>query len=89
MSIFKRHDRDVFGGYIMCELDKLFFENGIIMDLDDKDEPLEMDSLAFASLMISIEEFYNIIVPTDMLLYEKWATISLIEKNITDLKESK
>ena len=64
----------------MFEINKLLFENGIVMDSNDKDVPLEMDSITFASLIISIENYYNITVPTDMLLYQKWKTISLIEK---------
>lgn len=71
----------------MLEINKLLFENGIVMDSNDKDVPLEMDSITFASLIISIENYYNITVPTDMLLYQKWKTISLIEKNIIDLKQ--
>ena len=70
----------------MTDINKLLFENGIVVDSNDKDDSLEMDSIMFASLIISIENTYNIIVPTDMLLYEKWKTISLIEKNILDLK---
>ncbi len=69
----------------MIEINKLLFENGIVMDLNDKDVPLEMDSIAFASLIISIENYCNVTVPTDMLLYQKWKTISMIEKNIIDL----
>ena len=68
----------------MFEINKLLFENGIVMDPNDKDVSLDMDSITFASLIISIENYYNITVPTDMLLYEKWKTISLIEKNIID-----
>lgn len=64
----------------MFEINKLLFENGIVMDSNDKDVSLEMDSITFASLIISIENYYNITVPTDMLLYQKWKTISLIEK---------
>lgn len=71
----------------MFEINKLLFENGIVMDSNDKDVSLEMDSITFASLIISIENYYNITVPTDMLLYQKWKTISLIEKNIIDLKQ--
>lgn len=71
----------------MFEFNKLLFENGIVMDSNDKNVSLEMDSITFASLIISIENYYNITVPTDMLLYEKWKTISLIEKNIIDLKQ--
>ncbi len=70
----------------MTEISKLLFENGIIVDENNKDEPLEMDSITFASLVISIEDYYRVIVPTNMLLYEKWKTISLIEKNILKLK---
>ena len=71
----------------MFEINELLFENGIVMNSNDKDVPLEMDSITFASLIISIENYYNITVPTNMLLYQKWKTISLIEKNIIDLKQ--
>ena len=71
----------------MFEINKLLFENGIVMDSNDKDVPLEIDSITFASLIISIENYYNITVPTDMLLYQKWKTISLIEKNVIDLMQ--
>lgn len=70
----------------MTEICKLLFENGIILISDNKDDALEMDSITFASLIIAIENHYDIIVPTEMLLYEKWKTISLIEKNIIDIK---
>ena len=73
----------------MIEINKLLFENGIVMDSNDKDVPLEMDSITFASLIISIENYYNITVPTDMLLYQNWKTISLIEQNITNLKKQR
>ena len=69
-------------------IDKLFNENGIITDTDDRNSPLEMDSITFASLMISIEDAFNIVIPTEMLLYEKWKTINLIEDNIIALLEN-
>ena len=71
----------------MNDINKLLFENGIVMDSNDKDVPLEMDSITFASLIISIENYYNITVSTEMLLYEKWKTISMIEANIIDLQQ--
>ena len=70
----------------MKEIDKLLFENGMVIDSEDEDAPLEMDSITFASLVISIENHYGITVPANMLLYEKWKTKTMIEKNIAYLQ---
>ena len=67
---------------------KLFYENGIYVDLDDKEEKLELDSLSFISLIISIEEIYSIEVPIEMMQYEKWANILLIEENIKTISNN-
>ena len=72
----------------MIEISNVLFENGIVIDPNDKEDPLEMDSITFVSLIISIENYYNITVPTDMLIYQKWKTVSLIEKNIINLKNA-
>jgi acyl carrier protein len=67
-------------------LEEILLENGIVTDLNESDEPLEMDSITFASLVISIENQYGITVPSNMLLYEKWKTKTMIERNITNLR---
>lgn len=67
-------------------LEEILLENGIVTDLNESDEPLEMDSITFASLVISIENHYGITVPSNMLLYEKWKTKTMIERNITHLR---
>ncbi len=43
-------------------LEEILLENGIVTDLNESDEPLEMDSITFASLVISIENHYGIFV---------------------------
>ena len=64
---------------------KLFYENGIYVDFDDTEENLELDSLTFISLITALEDMYDVEIPLDMLQYEKWKNISLIEKNIKTL----
>lgn len=66
-------------------IEQLLFENGIIADVKNLDEPLQMDSLMFVSLIISIEETFGITVPIEMLQYEKWKSIKLIMDNIKEL----
>lgn len=66
-------------------IEKVFFECGIIIDEEDWMHDLDMDSIDFVSLIVSIEETFGITVPPDMLLYEKWKNVSLIEENINHL----
>lgn len=66
-------------------IEQLLFENGIIADIGNLGEPLQMDSLMFVSLIISIEETFGITVPIEMLQYEKWKSIKLIMDNIEEL----
>ena len=38
-------------------------ENGIYIDEEYKDDPLEMDSISFMSVMTGLEEAFNIYIP--------------------------
>ena len=66
-------------------ISQLLFENGIIVDTDNPNESLEMDSITFASIIISIESTYHLTGPLDMLLYQKWKTVAMIKNNIEQL----
>ncbi len=70
---------------IYKKIEKLLYENGIIANAEDMGETIEMDSIMFVSLIVSIEETFDITVPVEMLLYEKWKSINLITENIENL----
>ena len=70
---------------IYKKIEKLLYENGIIANAEDMGETIEMDSIMFVSLIVSIEETFDITVPVEMLLYEKWKSINLITENIVNL----
>ena len=66
-------------------IEQILFENGIVADMENTDDSLPMDSIMFVSLIISIEEFFDIKIPIEMLQYEKWKNIKLILNNIKEL----
>lgn len=66
-------------------IEQILFENGIVADMENTDEPLQMDSIMFVSLIISMEEAFGITVPIEMLQYEKWKSIKLIMENMKEL----
>jgi acyl carrier protein len=70
-------------------LENILLENGLIVGEDEKNESLQMDSLTFASLILSIEEKFNLTVPIDMLLYKEWETVNIIESEIIKLLSQK
>ncbi len=66
-------------------IEQILFENGIVADMENTDDSLPMDSIMFVSLIISIEDFFDIKIPIEMLQYEKWKSIKLILNNIKEL----
>jgi len=43
---------------IYKKIEKLLYENGIIANAEDMGETIEMDSIMFVSLIVSIEEVF-------------------------------
>lgn len=63
-------------------------QNGIYIS-DDWDEELEFDSITFISTVVCLEEVFDVEVPDDMLLFEKFRTFRLylesMEKVLLDV----
>ncbi len=59
--------------------------NGIFFDEDGLDQPLEMDSLTFVTLIVDIENTFGIIYPQEYMVYDKALTLLRLEEVITPL----
>ena len=47
------------------KLQKIFEKNGIFVDEDEREDPLEINSLQFVKLLVSIEEEFSIQIDED------------------------
>ena len=65
----------------------LLFSCGIVVDMDHKDADIPMDSLMFISMIVEVENQYNVQIPSEMLLYKYWNSYNAISQNITKLQE--
>ncbi|SHJ36973.1 acyl carrier protein [Lutispora thermophila] len=70
---------------IKVKLYKIIEENGIYFDYKNLDEIIEFDSLQFVSLLLSIEEEFNIEINDELLDYEKMNTVSKLTQLVEDL----
>lgn len=59
-------------------------QNGIYIS-DDWDEELEFDSITFISTIVCLEEAFNIEIPDEILLFEKFRTFRLYVNNIEEI----
>jgi acyl carrier protein len=59
--------------------------NGIFFDEDSLDQPLEMDSLTFVTLIVDIENSFGIIYPQEYMVYDKALTLLQLEEVIKSL----
>lgn len=53
---------------------EVFLENGVNIVSDDPDDEILLDSIEFVSIIISLEDVFNIEVPDEYLLIEKLNT---------------
>lgn len=56
--------------------------------LDDDLGTYGMDSLAFIKLVVEIEKIFNIEVPDEWLIYEKWDTINNVVDSLFEIIET-
>ncbi|WFR55793.1 hypothetical protein QA584_19540 [Anaerocolumna sp. AGMB13025] len=59
--------------------------NGIFFDEGSLDQPLEMDSLTFVTLIVDIENTFGIIYPQEYMVYDKALTLLRLEEVISSL----
>ncbi len=59
--------------------------NGIFFDEGKPDQPLEMDSLTFVTLIVDIENSYGITYPQEHIVYDKDLTLIQLEEVIQSL----
>lgn len=69
----------------------LFSDNGVdkdVLEYADLIDDLGMDSITFISIIVEIEDAFEIIVPDDMLLMENFRNVVLIIQIIKDAKNA-
>lgn len=69
----------------------LFSDNGVdkdVLEYADLIDDLGMDSITFISIIVEIEDAFEIIVPDDMLLMENFRNLDLIIQIIEDAKNA-
>lgn len=59
--------------------------NGIFFDEDSLNQPLEMDSLTFVTLIVDIENSFGIVYPQEYMVYDKALTLFWLEEVIKSL----
>ena len=64
------------------ELESIFFSVGIIVDLDEPTEVIEMDSMTFISLIIELENYYGKAIPMELMNIDHWCTVEKITESI-------
>jgi len=61
----------------------------IVQDiLDDDLETHGMDSFSFVKMLVAIEQVFNVEIPNEYLIYEKWDTINKIADSLFRIIES-
>lgn len=71
---------------MMNNLIKTFERSGIYINVDDLDSQLQIDSIEFISLIVSIEEEYEIIIPDEYLIFDRLNTVRKFYELIIQLK---
>lgn len=66
---------------------ELFVAEGIIVATDDINERLEIDSLRFVSIIVQIEETFDVVIPDEYLSSSVFSTLSDYVKLVELLKE--
>lgn len=61
---------------ILGKMLKIFKENGIVILEGDVEQPLEIDSLRFISIIVQIEEEFDIMVPDEALFQQDYPNIN-------------
>ena len=62
-------------------------ENDFGFSKEDFSKELSFDSITFVTLIIRLEEVFNITIPDDMILMENFRSIENVVKIITDMKK--
>lgn len=66
----------------LCDI---FKDNGIILFPDEYDEPLTIDSLRFISIIVEIEEKFELIIPDEFFMLESRLTFNLVKSIVETL----
>ncbi len=69
----------------------LFPDSGVdkdVLEYTDIIDDLGMDSITFISIIVEIEDAFEIIVPDDMLLMENFRNVDLIIQIVEDAKNA-
>lgn len=77
--------------YQLLEKEKILLDHDIQNGISDNDdlEIYGMDSFAFVKLLVVIEREFNIEIPNEFMIFERWNTLQNILENLFDIiKES-
>lgn len=84
-------DKNEIKSKLIDMLAAMFPNSGVdkdILEYTDLMDDLGMDSITFISIIVEIEDVFEIIVPDDMLLMEKFRNVDLIIQIIEDAKNA-
>lgn len=56
--------------------------------LDDDLEARGLDSFSFVKMLVAIEQIFNVEIPNEFLIYEKWGTINKIVDSLYGIIKS-
>lgn len=70
------------------KLVEILENGGIDLYADEYTEPLEIDSLQFITLIVQIEEMFDILVDEEMLTVEN-LSINILAENIADVLKNR
>lgn len=79
-------NKEVYDLVVNLLLEKGYDRNNLKVLEDDED--IQIDSITFISMIIEIENRFNIVFPTDMLLMENFKSIRSIVENIYSVKKN-
>ena len=71
--------------YNQKETIDIFMNYGIYVDIENLDDEFMLDSLVFTQLLINLEEYYGIIIPSYEINMEKFKSFMSVENLLCSL----
>ena len=71
--------------YNQKETIDIFMNYGIYVDIENLDDEFMLDSLVFTQLLINLEEYYGIIIPSDEINMENFKSFMSVENLLCSL----
>lgn len=69
-------------GFDIGELDDILLSCGVLIDTEMENAEIPMDSIMFISMIVELENRYELQIPDEMLSYTYWNTREAIAANI-------